>query len=707
MTTDAAKLLELLPALYRLRDAEEGGPLRALLSVLADQIAVLEEDLDRLYDDQFIETCADWVVPYLGDLIGYRSLHHQVPRLASPRAEVAHTIAYRRRKGTASMLEQVARDVTGWPARVVEFFQLLAVSQFMNHVRPGCTTPDLRKWEPLERLETPFDSLAHTADARRIALGDGRHNLPNIGIFLWRLAACPLTRSPAFRVDDHRFTFSPLGHDAPLFHRPEREDAITHLAEPVNVPEPIGRRRADASLAAAKAAGRDACDFYGEGRSVFLPGVPLDDVRVCDLSDHAGSWAHTPPPPGTVAIDPVLGRVAFGDAQEEPPLVSFHHGFSADLGGGEYERADSFVLPRQPADPVASPGAIQAALDARTPGRAIQVEDSGRYEETLALATAPGERVELRAGNGHRPTLVLGGDFVLSGGDDATEVTLNGLLIAGGALRVTGPIGRVRLRHCTIVPGRALAPDGTPVDPDEPGLVVESPGVRVEIDRSITGAIRLHELSEAIVTGSIVDATDPARVAFAGPGAAPPGEPEPAGGALRVEETTVIGKVHARQVPLASNSIFLARLGEADPWPAPVLVDRRQAGCVRFSFVPESSRTPRRHRCQPDLEIETRADAAARELAASGQELTEAERAAIRARVVGWLKPAFTSTRYGEPAYAQLRRRSPVQIRQGADDEAAMGAFHDLFEPQRLANLRVRLGEYLRFGLEAGLFFVT
>ena len=36
-------------------------------------------------------------------------------------AEVAHTIGYRRRKGTAAVLEQLARDVTGWPAaRVVE-----------------------------------------------------------------------------------------------------------------------------------------------------------------------------------------------------------------------------------------------------------------------------------------------------------------------------------------------------------------------------------------------------------------------------------------------------------------------------------------------------------------------------------------------------------------------------------------------------------
>jgi len=34
-----------------------------------------------------------------------------------------------------------------------------------------------------------------------------------------------------------------------------------------------------------------------------------------------------------------------------------------------------------------------------------------------------------------------------------------------------------------------------------------------------------------------------------------------------------------------------------------------------------------------------------------------------------------------------------------------MGAFHQLFQPQRETNLRIRLDEYLRVGLEAGIFY--
>ena len=36
-----------------------------------------------------------------------------------------------------------------------------------------------------------------------------------------------------------------------------------------------------------------------------------------------------------------------------------------------------------------------------------------------------------------------------------------------------------------------------------------------------------------------------------------------------------------------------------------------------------------------------------------------------------------------------------------------MGAFSFLKQPQRTANLQSNLEEYLRFGLEAGIFFVT
>ena len=72
MTFDLEKMYALLPAYVRTRDIEQGKPLKAVLSVIAEQVAVVEDDLDHLYDDLFIETCAEWVVPYIGDLVAKR-----------------------------------------------------------------------------------------------------------------------------------------------------------------------------------------------------------------------------------------------------------------------------------------------------------------------------------------------------------------------------------------------------------------------------------------------------------------------------------------------------------------------------------------------------------------------------------------------------------------------------------------------------------
>jgi hypothetical protein len=128
----------------------------------------------------------------------------------------------------------------------------------------------------------------------------------------------------------------------------------------------------------------------------------------------------------------------------------------------------------------------------------------------------------------------------------------------------------------------------------------------------------------------------------------------------------------------ASNTLFFAALASTDTWNSPVLSERKQEGCIRFAYVPPGSRTPRRYRCQP----------------ASGAD-------ALRVR------PQFTSLRYGDAGYCQLSRRCASEIRTGADDEAEMGVFHDLYQPQREKNLRVRLDEYLRLALEAGIFYAT
>ena len=56
-------LYQSLPEVYRVRDATEGYPLRDFLAVLGEQGDVVQDEAERLYDNQFIETCEEWLVP--------------------------------------------------------------------------------------------------------------------------------------------------------------------------------------------------------------------------------------------------------------------------------------------------------------------------------------------------------------------------------------------------------------------------------------------------------------------------------------------------------------------------------------------------------------------------------------------------------------------------------------------------------------------
>src|ERR1700737_3057083 len=146
MTSEPDPLCDLVPVVYRRRDADQGYPLRALLRVIAEQVSVVEKDIAGLYENWFIETCQDWVVPYIGALVGYtpvstlteasttkRALDRE--RIMAPRREVANTIRFRRRKGTLAVLQELAEALSGWSARAGEFCRLPAVTQNIDYLR--------------------------------------------------------------------------------------------------------------------------------------------------------------------------------------------------------------------------------------------------------------------------------------------------------------------------------------------------------------------------------------------------------------------------------------------------------------------------------------------------------------------------------------------------------------------------------------------
>lgn len=715
------RLFELLPAAIRLKDAEKGWPLRSFLRVIAEQVEVVENDIERLYENWFIETADEWVVPYIGELVGYTPVHeagspgevtteHGRRRnsILVPRREVANTIGYRTRKGTLPLLELLARDTAGWPARAVEFYRLLAVRQNVNMVyeRRG-RIADMRRSDALDLVDGPFDRMMHTAEMRRIGRDrdPGRYNIPNVGVFTWRLRSYSVTRAPAHAAEDvgpHAFTFSALGNDAPLFNRPEPEPSPTSIAQERNVPGPIRRRLLEGETG----------ELYGPERSLELwTGSPPERVSVgaivaADLTD----WVYRPKR-GEVAVDPALGRIAFppGHAPKRGLTVSYRYGFSGDVGGGEYPRALSepeeatrylvgATLPADHGQPDfrTITDALERWRDERPRDAVIEIVDSGVYAEQIEVELDPDASLQIRAASGTRPVMRLldwrtdRSDALLVSGGEGSRFTLDGFVVTGRGLQVEGEVACVRLRHSTLVPGWGLEPDCRPRRPNEPSLVLVNTNARVDVEHSILGSILVisdevrRDPERIFISDSILDASDQSLDALSGP------ELLSAHATVTFVRSTVIGEVRTHAIDLAENSLFMSL----------VSVARRQTGCMRFCYVPFGSRTPRRVACQPDL-----VEKEVREAAQTGALATETEREVVNER--DRVRPTFASTRYGRPAYCQLALSCAPEIMTGADDRSEMGAFHDLWQPQRAANLRVRLHEFSPAGMEAGIVPVT
>lgn len=637
----ADRLFDLLPVHVRARD---DGLLEALLSAVAGELDILEHDTDELYASWFIETCPEWVVPYLADLVGVPELP---PPTASRRAFVANTVAYRRRKGTVGVIEQVARDVTGWPAVAVEYYRLLAAAAHTNHVRlDRPATADLRDQGRLEAVVPP---LAHTADVRHIASGRGRHNIGHVGVLLFDDQVYDVT-CPARDVGDG-WTAHPVGWDAPLYAAPTAEAGIEAAATEENLPVPLRPRRLHGLLAA----GNPPLAVEVDGQQ-----LAAERLRVCGLDDLAAL------PGWQVMVDPVRGRLHpyFDGAPTAPDTLSTTHvyGAGADVGAGTYDRAASHADALAD-DPFPGEAGVRAQVeaDASIAGavsevaagwaggtHVVSIPDSGTYAEDVSVHVPEATRLVLVAAAW--PDRVLGPGEVLPPqpgvyaplgvrphlrgtlrvtGDGGSAVVLDGLLVEGDVIVGPGSLASLTLAHCTVTGEVRIGA----------GPVATNPGVRVRVLRSITGGLRFGPGAAVLqVRDSVVDSA----TAITG-----------AGLSLGLDGTTVRGRVGVRSLTATSSILD-----------GPAVVEDRQVGCVRFSYVEPGSRVPRRFRCASDV------------------------------------PPQYRATAPGSPH--RLTLAGPPQISTGGEDASEMGVHHHLHRPARVRAAYRLLADYVPVGIEIG-----
>lgn len=783
-------LWTLLPEIYRTSDGDDPGqtgPLQELVERLGAQAAIVRRAIDRTREDQSIESCDDWLIPYLGDLLATNIVAGLDAR--AQRLDVAHTIYYRRRKGTVAILEEIAANITNWNARVVEFFRRLARtrhgldpaigfdrdSAVIDGLRGALSgTPaggfaDLRHAGAAQEPRTAFDEFFHTADFRRGRAGSGWHNIPKLGVFLWRLKSFGYDTSTP--VEDAacpgQFAFDPTGREIPLFARDYRgrEEYGDAWVTPDEWMLP----------------GRISTELFGREKARLYP----DSAVVVDVST-AGEMML---PAAGAEVVPQRGRFQ----PKAPPApgvfrrVRFHHGFSSEIGAGPYDRRapGEATLPQPaPASPVVSGGGntLQTALAVVGATGTVPIADSLTYTAVSNLTNFTD--VLLQAGQEQRPVVRLnGGEWVFQGGPGA-NLAIEGILVTGADIVLRGTFDTVTLAYATLDPGEEVQTDGTmPQSVDgrdlRPATMwVEGTIAHIVLRRAVCGPIRTRTggaVEKITATDSIIqgvrtslagvltagDIHDPQRfLRLLRDGQDPVGmflrgnfSPAGAGALAAYDPTTPPATGLVTQITNELNTILAADLiyttarfaavplprkleAEAEAGPSPA--ERPRVNRLLLEATYALALAPAAIACgATDVSIERTTvlgQLYAHRLSASESILygfavaEDAQDGCLRftayvdgsavhqpyeSVTIADRAAVFVTVRFGQPEYAQLALLADREIlagdsiREGAKNGSEMGAFSRELYAVKERGLRIKLDEFMPIGLTPVLVYVT
>lgn len=727
----ADKLWNLIPAIYRSLDSDtfgQNGPLREMVNRIGAQAAVVRRSIDRLWQDQSIETCDDWVIPYIADLLATNLIASLDAR--GQRLDVANTIYYRRRKGTLGVLEEIAHDITGWDARVVEFFRRLGRTR--HNFDPAIGLPSetddplgnrtlqlaeglIGQWTgtpmggwadlrnaygaaqaqspfgiyPTSRPPSAFDEYFHTADFRAGQGRSGWYNIPKLGVFLWRLQSfrvdytTPVQGPPTGKTPSPCFTFDPTGREIPLFAFPVRSINMNWLEwvspQEWQLPTPISTPLLGVALA-----NPDTEALYA---AVQPDGVTLNPNAIGVFTQPSpGSLIPSnqvtafPQPPNTtpqIMIYPETGKFR-AISPLSSAFVTYCYGFPSTIGAGPYDRrvlGQALPTPPDPLKTVSGGTGLDANLGNVAPVGTVQINDSLTYTTVKDVNNIA--NVTVMSQNPGRPLIRLAApspkvkEWVFTGNDDSSVLVLDGLFVSGGDIVLNGIFGSVTLRCSTFDPGAAGTVLGTlakAVDGRDLlpcHLWIEAEIANLVIDRCILGPIATRTSRTPKISSEIETLKATDSIVQAlGTDLAF----NLTDGQVQLSRCSVLGQANAHK--LYASECILDDVFK---------VDDTQDGCVRFTAWSTGSVLPRQYE---SVQIAPGA-------------------------------PLFTSRNFGQPGYCQLlesvdnaiiRSIPPVagaatSISAGAQDGSEMGAYARDKNPIKQRSLLIKYQEFMPLGL--------
>ena len=722
----AEKLWEMIPAIYRHEDGlgDNPGVLRALVEVLAEQAALLRRSQDRLWEDQFIELCSDWAIPYIADLLGTRlvSAHNRRGR----RVDVAKTIYYRRRKGTLRVLEELIRDIAGWDGKVVENFRRLARSRHGLDPQPEALAgrwsqnlpggwAGLRQPGTAELAGGPFDEYFHAPDVRRHRGQSGCYNIPKLAFHLYRLRPFEIREAtPFYAASTDTFTFDPSGRRSPLFLPGKRPENLEdwHSAFEWELPAPLRcRLLAQAEYRLNEAIVQLLADQHG-----LLPETAEALRRLSGqlFRTEARLRATLQSSPHTTAVmDPAIYKdllrysliVQCAKKVLLPQRPDDVAPLMADLGGpAGHVTAENIAVGRLDGG-VASAGAgQQLMIDPEQglfrfmesmPGRPLSV--TYHYGFSGPLGAGPFDR---RAVEDCEPEQHIGnGGIIHAGGilkEGVTQIDDSKTYQAGEDI--------LDIENLTLQAANQQRPYLI-IDQDWSFVAANKPDVELALDGLWIGTktsddlILDGEFECVVLRHCTLDPGGSRRI----DGQDIPALPLTIKGRIEklVIDACITGPIrtqgegHVEQLIIRDS--ILQSLDENQPALAiagkEVQLDRTtlfgglevhglkanealatgiatvadtQNGCFRFGAAPAGSRLPRPY-----------------------------ESFLFKTDARHW----FTSRRFGDSGYAQLSETAPVELRRGAENGSEIGSFSSLNNPIKLDSLRAKVDEYMPFGL--------
>jgi hypothetical protein len=653
----AEKLWEMIPSTYRYEDgmAENPGVLRALIEVIAQQAAVLRRSQDHLWDDQYIDICENWAIPYIADLLGTRLVSEKNRR--GQRVDVAKTIYYRRRKGTLRVLEELIRDITQWEGKVVENFTRLARARhgldplpsglqgYFTGTMPGGWA-DLRKTCGSVLSGGPFDEFFHTPDVRKHNGKDGRYGIPKLAFHLFTIHSNEINTVTPFKIGNNDdYGFDPSGRSIPLFFPAGRKESFDwdqwHSALEWEMPLPI--RCCLLNHLLNEPGIRDIAQL---ATSVTMPGVLISP------EDVAAAWLNSANPPSVpgkkILIDPENGRFTILDAMlPKSILVSYHYGFSTNIGAGTYDRREVEEIPEGSSE-IKNGGNILSS-QIQDPGTTA-IKDSNTYKPCDDIGNI--QDIVLLAANRQRPYLRLTRNWIFKGKNGQSSLCIDGLWIGAigdKKVMLSGDFKSVVIRNCTFDPGGDTNFNGDKIFPVV--LLIDANIDYLVIDSCIMGPLKNGnngKIENVIIRDSIIQGAENTVSVNLN------------NGLLYMERVTVFGKVNAHRL-YATETLITDT----------VVVTDTQTGCFRFSTAQKQkkniiSRLPRPYESFLYDSCNTH-----------------------------W----FTTRRFGQPGYARLSASAPPELLRGAENGSEIGAFNNLVNPIKFDGLKTKIDEYMPFGL--------